>query len=327
VPYDIEVPEPFEEEDDFEEAEPGPEEAEPGPAEAFLEAPEELARIEDAWDEVWPLPKPFATLALPFDPDDVWEAATADGWLAFLEREPAALDCLTILDDLLQALFQAMPVATIDETLAKDVMALHDAFTCRAEAILDATLAGRTLRLPWPWTENRPLLRLLTGRVTVLEGQDPAAAIALIERLLALDPEDNHGLRGRLIDHRLCAGDDEGALALADAYPLDTLPEILWGRVLAHYRRGDRGHALTALAEAHRHQPEIGAALASRAARRFSAVPDDFFGDDLSGGEAEAEAYVESMGEAWASVPGLVDWLRATRRGLPKRPGTPRRSR
>lgn len=290
-----------------------PPEDEGGPEEAFLRTPRELLRIEAAWRRVFPLDKPFSTAPQPFDTEDLWDEETAERWLSFLERKPAALDSLSILDDVQQAVLQLLHPA-----LAEAALPLYDRITARAEAILGASLGGRRLHLLWVFVENRPALRLLVHRVSLLEAEDPPAAVALIERLLALNPEDNHGLRGQLVEHRLRQGDDEGALAVMDAYPHDVLPDLPWGRVLAHYRRGELGRALGALAEAHRRTPRVGAALVSTATRRPSADPDGPYGY-VSGGAAEAEAYAATMGDVWASVPGLLEWVRRTRRGLPKR--------
>jgi tetratricopeptide (TPR) repeat protein len=289
-----------------------------GPEEGTLAAPPRLQRLEAAWQRVWPLDKPFGTQPYPFDADDLWTEEAADRWLSFLEEKPAALDSLSILDDLLQAVLQLLGDAENDAALANAALALWQAVTGRGETILVASLAGRSTRLRWGFVDNRPALRLLVSRVSLLEEEDPPASAALIEHLLALNPDDNHGMRGRLVDHRLREGDDGGALAAAALFPDDLLPEVLWGPVLAHYRRGDHGRALTALAEAHRRLPRIGAALTSRAARRPSADPDGYPFGYISGGAAEAEAYAQSMHDVWANVPGLLDWLRKTRRGLGK---------
>jgi hypothetical protein len=49
-------------------------------------------------------------------------------------------------------------------------------------------------------------------------------AINTAETLLALNPDDNRGVRFRLVNEYLRGGSDEKALALAEQYPADIAP-------------------------------------------------------------------------------------------------------
>jgi tetratricopeptide (TPR) repeat protein len=276
-----------------------------GDEEEVLTPPAEIVALERDWHAVFPVGKPFSVHLQPFDKEDPWEQETFDAWLRFLRDHPAAFDSLDILDDLATALDllgdpSLGALFTIEPLLR------------RALAIVEQAMAGHpSATLPWLFTENRPALRLIFRLTHVLEakGEDDES-LAIKERLMALNPNDNHGLRSEVMNARLRAGRDEAALTLAARYPDDILPEIAYGRVLALFRLGRLDEAASALRDCGERKSKVLDYLVRARVRKPKLHPDRV----TLGGEDEAWFYREAMREVWLAVPGLMDWLKRTSR-------------
>jgi len=158
--------------------------------------------------------------------------------------------------------------------------------------------------------DNRPALRLLVRRAyRQLDEDDPHAAESL-QRMLALNPTDNHGLRAPLVNLLLRRGRDDDALELIGQYAEDLEPAIRFGAVLAWYRKGDLGRAARELEEAMRYMPLVPEYLISarKAEPKLSQL------GVTAGGPDEAWLYRAEMRAVWAGVPGLLDWLKRAAR-------------
>ncbi|GAB6041998.1 SEC-C metal-binding domain-containing protein [Endothiovibrio diazotrophicus] len=269
----------------------------------LLTPPAAVQKLELDWHEVWPLGKPFSVNPGPFDEVDVWLPEVAEHWLGFLERQPQALGSLTILDDL------AMGITQLEHAYTQPVLkTLWTPLLRRAEAVIDLALAERRgITLPWLAEENRPVLRLL-GHLASLHDlrHDREAERALLERLLELNPNDNHGHRVRLIDQRLAEGDDEAALAIAERYPEDPQVDISYGRALALFRLGWREEAGRALEAAVEASPLVAEYLLAKRVRKPRI---DHFGVTL-GGPDEAWLYRDAMRKVWTGTTGALAWLK-----------------
>ena len=260
-------------------------------------------KLEDRWRERWPMEKPFSVNAQPIDEYDVWEPEVAEGWLAFLEENPKALSNLSILDDL------AMGIAQLEHAYTEPVLeTLWAPLLSRAEAVIDRALKGESeAELPWLVEENRPALRLLAHLANLHElRHDEAAEQALYERLLALNPNDNHGYRIRVINQRLAAGDDEGALVIAERYPDDHMVDVSFGRALALHRLGRTEAADEALRKAVEQSPLVAEYLLAKRVRKPRI---DHFGVTV-GGPDEAWLYRDAMRKVWAESKGALAWLK-----------------
>jgi tetratricopeptide (TPR) repeat protein len=291
--------------------------------ERTLEAPRKLERLEQRWQDVFPLDKPFATALEPFfSAADVWDPQLAGRWLEFLETHPQAFDSLEVLDDLCLAIDQLEGAGArwVEATFLAPLVE-------RGEAILRRALERHAgAELPWGWLENRPALRLaFRGLHFRLGRREHAAATSCMEWLLALNPNDNHGVRELLANERLRAGRDDLVLELADRFPDDFLPALSFGKVAALYRLGRTGDALAALGEVVRTLPRIPEYLLARAPKqpqmgRFGIT---------SGGKEEAWLYRQEMLEVFQGIPGFLDWLRRSSKGLRRHvpPARQRRSR
>ena len=167
------------------------------PACFALEAPPELVQIQQLWHELFPLAKPFSAQDQPFGGDRVWEPDVELQWCEFLHEHPQAFDSLDILDDLATAVGRHSQAQSpwVDALLLSPVLA-------RSSELVEATCreAGE-LVLPWSIEENRPALRALFRLFQQqLGGADRAAAMATANRLLQLNPEDDHRV-GAVIEH------------------------------------------------------------------------------------------------------------------------------
>lgn len=274
--------------------------ADRGEAGRVLEPQEALRKLEARWRKLFPQTKPDLT-ATQHDFTGMWDAP--EGWLDFLEREALAWQSFDVLDDLAMAV-EALRTMATDATLLEPLLE-------RGVALLEASLAaapGSTLQ--WGWAENRPALRLaahLACRAVAAmdRGASGERVVALGERLIALNPNDNHFMREPLTRAYLAAGAPEKALALAERYPDDFCGPTL-NRILALVHLGRRGDALVALRGAAREHRAAIEMLLAEAPKRPR--PDPGFGV-VAGGRQEAWEYREAHRALWARA-GALEWLR-----------------
>lgn len=271
----------------------------------YLRAPAAVQSMQPDWHEVFPLGKPFSVN--PVAPDgDVWSPSVEDAWMAFLEANEEAFDSLDVLDDLtnaVQAHEQSLMVG-FDELLLQPLLR-------RAQAIIGSAVGDRDdVRLAWGCMENRPALRCLVNLMYLEERLgDERAMFDMAERVLALNPHDNHGLRCMIINDRLRRDDDLGALQLAEQYPSDLNPDVAYGHPLALYRLGRTGDADVAVRDAIANLPQVPRYLLAKRIRKPKL---DALGVRV-GGDDQAWLYREEMRDVWRTTPGALDWLKGYR--------------
>lgn len=270
-----------------------------------LLTPPDLAALETQWHALFPAPKPIGPQLLPIaTATNPWEEEREElSWLDFLDRHPEAANSLDILDDLVTAIYihpdSALP--WISRSLLSPLLE-------RAQSILVRVLPEDDPRtLPWDLGDNRPALRLLFRLYLAhTEAGRDEAALAILHRLMRLNPRDHHGIRADLMNHYLRQGEDLQALALARRFPDDRLVDLAYGEVLALYRQGSSRQAQQALRRAQSHLPLIPRYLTQkRVARPRAPVPGPSPGSDET-----AWFYRESMLDVWEAEPGLLEWLR-----------------
>ena len=271
-----------------------------------LETPTPLIDMEEAWIAVVPLDKPFSIGWLPDGSEFAWEQP--EDWLDWLTRHPEAADSLGIIDDLV-SLILSRPDGELPWVRDKALEPLLG----RALAILERSQASASngATLPWLIDANRPALRLLTRAIAyALDKVAGPGRVPLMQWYLRLNPTDNHGWRAPLVNALLQEGKNQEALAVIQDYPDDMHPEIAYGKVLALYRGGAKGRALTALAEARDRLPLVLDFLARDKVRR-PALSDD--GSYVIGGKDQAWFYREAMRDTWLQTEGAMDMLRGLR--------------
>jgi len=272
-----------------------------GEAGGVLQPDEALGDVESRWRRLFPQVKPDLT-ATQHGVAGMW--SNPDAWLEFLARNPLAWQSFDVLDDLTMAI-EALPTMGAGATLLEPLLE-------RGVALLEANLArGASPTVQWGWPQNRPALRMLAHlayrAVAAMDrGASSERFVALGERLIALNPNDNHFMREPLMRAYIAGGRPEKALALAERYPNDFCGPAL-NRILALANLGQRGDALGALSDAARpHRVAIEMLLADAPKEP---KPDGRWGVTV-GGKEEAWEYREAHRELWQTS-GALDWLRA----------------
>ncbi len=261
-----------------------------------LTADAEIARVETEWREAF-VPG--------HDRDDAdFDPWAGGAWLDWLAAHPLAWHSFAVVEDLLMSINY---VPSDDYELDDQLDALEDTLLDRALALLRLNLAengAEACKLEWGWLENRPALRLLGKLIEVEHGT--AAELPLLEWLvLTLNPNDNQGLRERLLHVYAAGGRAADALALCERYPGDVLGAMVYGRILVLYLLGRQDEAAAALAQAHKDSPRIAKMLTAKKPRMPKLEP----GLMTWGGEDEAWYYRQSWHGVWERS-GALDWLR-----------------
>ena len=215
-----------------------------------------------------------------------------------LERVPEHLDARWQLAGFL---YRRGQVAEAAELWREALKLGRTAFPSRAFQL------GRD-QLPWGWLENRPFLRCLASWMHMREEAGALEeALGAARELLALNPNDNQGVRCVAMTWLLRSGGNEEAAKLAEGYPEDGLPETTYSRALALFRLGRFDEADDALRDALAGLPAVGTELLRtrhRAPRRRHP------GYTTIGGTDQAYDYWQSDGAVWAATPGAMEWLR-----------------
>jgi len=272
---------------------------------AFLETPAPLRPLEEAWEEIVDIGKPMLTLPASQSDAAAWLDDRPQDWLSLLEAEPECGDCIGILDDLIR-LVDTGPLA---ESWRADQQRAQLAE--RVGKIVEGAMAeappGATL--PWAVTENRPALRALANALLPKNEDSPADYdLSGLRRMLALNPEDNHGFTDMLIEGLLHRGEDEAALEVIRPESR-LMPAHVYGRVLALYRLDRREEARAALEKAVSELPKVLDYLLPARKARPKLEP----GVVSLGGDDQAWYFRESMRPVFVATPGLMDWLKRQR--------------
>ncbi|MDA0823075.1 MAG: SEC-C metal-binding domain-containing protein [Proteobacteria bacterium] len=279
-----------------------------GEGERLLQPSAALLELEQRWREIFPHIKPALTATQILN-DEMWDEP--EEWLAFLSRNPLAWQSFDVIDDLVLAVdtLQIMVAGTsvLERLLAHGVALL--------KANLNSTTPGDAT-LSWAWMENRPALRVLAHQA--FRASDLAANgvgsddfIEPAEMLLALNPNDNHGLRESLSLAYLERGWPEKVITLTDRYPDDFCGPSL-NRILALVTLGretEAGHELMRALEHH----DVALKMLLAKNPRAPKANDDF--GIAVGSKQEAWLNRMSARPLWEREGGL-DWLEKTRKKI-----------
>ena len=164
----------------------------------------------------------------------------------------------------------------------------------------------------WGVVETRPYMRALAGvaELTWLLQEDRARAIAIYQRMLVLNPNDNQGVRYALSTCLLEENTPQAREALRELlsqFPDDAAANWAYNRALLLFQAfghatDEADQALKQALAANRHVP----ALVSGQKRLPKAMP-RYIG---FGNENEAVEYVAFAQRAWMQTPGALEWLR-----------------
>lgn len=270
---------------------------EEGPSYAIV-PPASLQRLESMW-----YGRIGTSLDDDIDPNELFPPGydNAADWLDLLTESPSLLNSLDVLDDVVDIITRDLDPD--DPLNRKAVQPLLDHAAWLLDPLLKKLPEGA--QLSWGLLESRPALRLLYHRAIDMEATDPRAAAAEMERVLALCPVDNMGVRMQLMNLYLRLGENERAVALGEKYPSNVMPDLPFGRALALYRLGRQADATRTLLKAHRALPKVVDYLVAVHKRQPELDPISV----RHGGGDQAWRYREAMREIWNSTPGALDWL------------------
>ena len=150
---------------------------------------------------------------------------------------------------------------------------------------------------------------------------DEDAAMGHYRDMLALNPNDNQGVRYILAALLLRRGEEAALKELLAAYEDEASAFWLYTRALLAFREGSAGEKrAAALAKqawsSNEHVPAILAGTKPPVVSRHGYI--------TMGGADEATNYIAEFGPAWRATPGAVEWLiRTVSIRSPKRQGRP----
>lgn len=157
----------------------------------------------------------------------------------------------------------------------------------------------------WGLIETRPYMRARQGLAECLWALGRREeSLAHCEALLALNPDDNQGIRHGLLSRYLAVGDEAGAAGLFHRYPQDASAAFLWSLVLLDLRRGDQAAAKRALLAAMRGNPHV-ADLFTGKRTPPARLPEHY----SPGDRHEAACYFAGFAEAWLASSDAMEWL------------------
>jgi len=268
-----------------------------------IDTPKKLIDINAQWIDICPIMPLFGARMHPMAPEFPWEE-DCEIWQDFILTNPKVLDSIVIVDDLL-TIMSLHPFA--HDPLFKERM--QAPLINRGLMLVKATLKKLPENgcLPWVVLENRPLLRLLIRKIEHDANLGkPEDITAMMEQLIDLNPQDNHGLREELVNMHLYNGENTQALALCEQYSDDVLPAIIYGKVLALYRLNKKTEALQAAKKAKKTLPHIASYICP--AKRSE--PRGRFLEGVAGSKEEAWDYRQEMREVWKSTRGALAMLK-----------------
>ena len=153
----------------------------------------------------------------------------------------------------------------------------------------------------WADHDTRPYMRALYGVAdAAIEQGDRIAAETHWVRMLKLCPNDNLGVRYRLVNELLKRGAQEEARRLCRRYPDDSGVDLAYAAALLAFYADAGCDAAKQAFVANRHVPEL---LESTMSVRSSAAAFETLGS-LS----QAVRYVEEMGNVWREAQA-IEWL------------------
>ncbi len=162
-------------------------------------------------------------------------------------------------------------------------------------------------RLEWGWIENRPFLRACKGLGCILlDVNEFETARRLFNGLLAMNPNDNQGVRALAIKAAFAMKLPAEVLEICNHYRSDCLVDTLYGRPLALFQMGKAAQAKKALNRVVDAYPLVARELL----KKRHPVPKDMSRSHVTlGGADEAYDYWRNMGQFWQETDGALDLL------------------
>ena len=270
-----------------------------------------MQQLAARWRKTFPVATPML-VDLDADADAILDAPR--GVLGFLRKRPDAWYSLQVLDDLLIA-----ARGMVDLSPARSLLTAARALSAYALDVCRAVLGDAHGQVVWGMLESRPFLRVIAQAITFArECHDDTVADAWMRWALQLNPNDNHGWRGAVVERALEGGNPEDALGWLDRYPDDIAPTG-HQRALAQFMAGDAAGAEATLRAAHAETPGIVPALLPDVLD----APARGNGPGIAIGSPEhAWDYRATMRPTWVRS-GALAWLRGLALPQPPAPSVP----
>jgi len=162
-------------------------------------------------------------------------------------------------------------------------------------------------KLEWGWLENRPFLRAYHGLALVYQRRgDVRKALRIYENILAMNPNDNQGVRCLAIECYFELERPKDAIALCEKFEGDVLPETLYGKPLALIQVGSMESAKKSLEKAISDLPLVAKELLKK---RHAKPKQSFPGSISHGGADQAHEYWHRSGNYWSKTPEAMKML------------------
>ena len=162
--------------------------------------------------------------------------------------------------------------------------------------------------LPWHFVDNRPFLLLLGEYATLIEATDgPQKAIPLYEEVIALNPNDNQGIREFLSTAFVKTNRLEDLVKLDTQYPDDAMQGLKIGVLLALYKLGRLDEARMHIKKIQKYSAHVFREILKTDHPQPALIP----GRIQVGGDDEAWLYWRDQGTFWMAAPGAREFLRA----------------
>jgi len=182
----------------------------------------------------------------------------------------------------------------------------RDAVALGLSCLPEEFAMGRDL-LPWGCLDNRPFLRAYQALgLEYLERGAVADALGVFQNILAVNPNDNQGVRALAIDCNFVLRRPDRVLEICDRYPEDGMEYVMYGRALALYQQGQHVEAEAALREAIEYLPLVAQELVKKRHR----APKDLRPDSVTiGGPDQAYYYWKEQGQHWKKTSGAIEFV------------------
>ncbi|MGC9159724.1 MAG: tetratricopeptide repeat protein [Terracidiphilus sp.] len=209
-----------------------------------------------------------------------------------LQLDPDCVDALVLL-------------TSLDARSAKDAIAGLQKAIDAGERSLGARFIKENKGHFWGILHTRPYMRALAETASLLRGEGlRSEAIAIYEKMLDLNPNDNQGVRDALLGLYLAVGDLAAVGKLLKKYKEDSMANFAWGRVLERYLSGDLPGAAAALKKARAANGFVELYLSAR--KPIPKVMPEMYSP---GSEEEAILCMEILAAAWVEHKDALFWL------------------
>jgi tetratricopeptide (TPR) repeat protein len=159
----------------------------------------------------------------------------------------------------------------------------------------------------WGHLETRPYMRARAELAEMLRAAGRLAeAVAEWEAMLALNPNDNQGVRYALLACYLALGRLEEARRLFGEYEGECQYNTVfaWGKVLERFLAGELAGAGAALQVARKQNPHTQGFI-----KGHTRLPKQMPGSYAMGSKEEAVCFAEVLCGAWGKHPAALKWL------------------